>query len=762
MKRSFFLIFPLLISTLFFAESAPRPNILYLYVDDMGWGSLGPNGQFERKKKGLPRVLTPNLDRLAARSVNFTRAYGCTVCSPARSSQQTGFHQGHTFKGDRNDPNNAKKAMRADDVLMGDVLSQAGYTTGYWGKWGYGGSKDQENPTIDNVQTLPTSHGYQFVLAELHHVRAHTFFQPTLWSAPSKKGGLELVPNSMAKYIGKKEYPNEPSLHNHPDYPKVAYCDDAYCFAALDFVRAGAKEYRATGKPFFGLLAVQVPHAPFDEIEELPHWERGYKDQPKFAKLAAQTRQWAAMVTRIDGHFGNLFQALEDPDGDGDTSDLIAENTLIIFQSDNGGPGGPSNRELDTNGGLRGTKGSIYEGGIRVPTMMSWPAKISKASQLKAGTSTDRVIDVSDLLPTFCELAGVDTPTGLDGVSLAPTLTGVGEQRMREFLIHEAGKGQSIIRGKYKLIRTKKQLELYDLEADRSESNDIAKGNEKLVEELEALLLGERVDEPRGFANTYHHWTGSNGSKTSDPKNWSDYVYSNAGITYLEDKGAPRISWTATFENEGSEAVMAKGDVDLEFLSLEVRGEKAPAELALEKGVNLVGRNEIRLAKGAILRLNGGTVSSLRWIDVKPGAQLRGTGKVEGTLYNSGEVSLVSAVGNGGPILAVLGSYRESPGSNLSVVVPQLGKTPTLVVSGEAKLRGNLAIAIETEANLKPGAVFPVIKADQIEGRFSNPGNRIILPGGKIFGIEYSENMVFLRVQKNEVRHLISENRNYQ
>lgn len=163
----------------FATEPAPRPNILYFYVDDLGWGSIGPNGQAARKAKGLPSVRTPNLDRLAARGINFTRGYGCHVCSPARSSQQSGFHQGHTFA-DNNDPNNARKAMRADDILMGDALSAAGYATGYWGKWGYGGSKDLIEPTIDNIQTLPTSHGYQHVLAELHHVRAHTFFQPTL------------------------------------------------------------------------------------------------------------------------------------------------------------------------------------------------------------------------------------------------------------------------------------------------------------------------------------------------------------------------------------------------------------------------------------------------------------------------------------------------------------------------------------------------------------------------------------------------------
>ena len=145
----------LCLSTFTFAADAPRPNILYFYVDDMGWGSIGPNGQAERRAKGLPSVKTPNLDKLAAEGMNFTHAYGCTVCSPARSSQQTGFHQGHTFA-DRNDPDNAKKAIRTDDVTMGDALSAASYATGYWGKWGYGGSKEQKNPVIQNVQTLPS------------------------------------------------------------------------------------------------------------------------------------------------------------------------------------------------------------------------------------------------------------------------------------------------------------------------------------------------------------------------------------------------------------------------------------------------------------------------------------------------------------------------------------------------------------------------------------------------------------------------------
>ena len=102
----------------------PRPNILYFYVDDMGWGAIGPNGQAERRAQNLPSVRTPNIDKLAAQGINFRRGYACHVCSPSRASQQSGFHQGHAYA-DRNDPDNARKAMRADDVLIGDVLSDA-------------------------------------------------------------------------------------------------------------------------------------------------------------------------------------------------------------------------------------------------------------------------------------------------------------------------------------------------------------------------------------------------------------------------------------------------------------------------------------------------------------------------------------------------------------------------------------------------------------------------------------------------------------
>lgn len=735
-----------------------RPNILYFYVDDMGWGSIGPNGQAERRASGLPTVKTPNLDQLAAEGVNFTRAYGCTVCSPARSSQQTGYHQGHTFA-DRNDPDNAKKAMRAEDVTMGDVLSEAGYVTAYWGKWGYGGSKEQEDPTLDNLQTLPTSHGYQHVLAELHHVRAHTFFQPTLWSAPAPKGsrgGLQLIPNTLRPFVGDERYPPQPSNHHHPQYPEIAYCDDFYAFAALDFVKEQGMNYRETGQPFFGLLAVQVPHAPFGEVATLPGWNEAYVDDPHFEKLAAQSQQWAAMVTRIDAHFGNLLAALEDPDGDGDKADSIKDDTLVIFMSDNGGPGGKNNVELDANAGLRGNKGSIYEGGIRVPTVLRWPSRITTDTDLAAGSSSDRVIDVSDLLPTFCDLAGAEIPVGLDGVSLAPLLTGEGEQRSREFLIHEAGKRKSIIRGKDKLVLTSKGkgLELYDLESDRSETTNLAKEKRKLVKELETLLLGERVDEPQGFSNTYHSWTGADGAETSNPDHWSDYVYANAGITYQEERGAPQLSWTAVMGNSGSEPAVARGNADLEFLGLELRGnpevEKATQELALGDGINLTGRNEVRVSRGGILTLDGGEVSSLRWIDVKEGGRLRGKGSIEGTLYQSGTVE-ISVRPKSDERLRVAGDYRPTRSARLSIPLRETDEAP-MAVSGTAYLAGKLEL-IETEpGKLRVGDRILLLGAARVQGRFDLPDDEILTGEGTRLRLVYeSDGVMAVVLEDNEL-----------
>lgn len=641
------------------AAEAPRPNILYLYLDDFGWGGLGPNGQHALRDAGQAHLITPALDRLADEGVNFQRAYGCTVCSPARASQQTGFHQGHAYA-DRNNPDNARKAMRADDVTMGDVMSAAGYTTGFWGKWGFGATDDQNNPQLVNLQTLPNRHGYQHILAELHHVRAHTFFQPTLWKFAPGDSQISLVPNSLAAYENNADYPDAPALQNDAGYPSPAYCDDAYSFAALDFVRQQGQNYNATGQPFFALFSVQIPHSPYGDITSLPDWNAAYAETDFFAGLSNNAKQYAAMVTRIDAHIGNLLDALEDPNHDGDTSDSIADNTLVIFQSDNGG----QNDLMQQNADLRGAKGSIWEGGIRIPMLARWPDKIKAGAGLEPGTNSQRIIDVTDMLPTFCELAGEEVPLGIDGISIAPTLSGDGEQIDRDFLIHEAGSNASIIRGDWKLVRTGTDAyQLYDLGSDPTESNNVAglAQHAELVAELSSLLLGERVTEPAWFAATYHDWTGDDGDATSDADHWSDYLYADLGGTYETDAGAPQLSWIARMHHDGASPNTAIADADLELLALEIAGETTTQTLELASH-RLTGRNGIRIGANGAVTFDNGTLSTLRRIELSGNGSLTGAGTVEGTLVSAGRVEVTEASATTEP-----GPDVETPGPDVSL-----------------------------------------------------------------------------------------------
>ena len=223
----------------------------------MIWGGAhsGRTASSDRKAKGLPYLLTPNLDRLAAEGRNFTRSYGCAVCTPARSSQQSGFHQGHTLA-DWNNPGQPEiKAMRADEVLMGDALSKTGYATGYWGKWGFGGSRRHGRalPLSTSRPCLPPMATNMWWPNSITCVRTPSF-QPTLWMAPAPEGtegGLELQTQFHGVLQGKFAYPDLPARQNHPDYPETAYCDDVYCFAALDFVRTQAQAYlKSAANPF--------------------------------------------------------------------------------------------------------------------------------------------------------------------------------------------------------------------------------------------------------------------------------------------------------------------------------------------------------------------------------------------------------------------------------------------------------------------------------------------------------------------------------
>jgi hypothetical protein len=329
------------------------------------------------------------------------------------------------------------------------------------------------------------------------------------------------------------------------------------------------------------------------------------------------------------------------------------------------------------------------------------------------------------MLPTFCELAGTPVPLGLNGVSLAPTLTGKGEQRVRDFLIHEAGGQASIIRGRYKLIRSrgnakaakpgsknKKRpkksasgkntgnLQLYDLQTDLAEKNNIASVQSQLVKELNALLTGERVDEAAGFANTYHSWKGAKEGAIGQASNWTDYVYQNAGETYQRESGSPQAHWCAKID-QGS--TMASKDA--EFLGLEVGG-----SLTVKKGAKVHARNELRVLQKGQLIIQGGAIESLRWVDVQSGGTLAGHGTVNADLFSKGTLAL----------------SLDKP----------------LVVKGTVKLSGQLSIA--DAVKVKRGQSVTALKAKSISGRFEN--DKVSL-AGKSYSIAYTATSVTVTVK---------------
>lgn len=724
LKQLLYSTIALVISSQFlYSESLSnkRPNIVYFYLDDLGWGSLIPNGQNDRRQSGKATPKIPNIDNLTMNGVNFSRAYGAPVCSPARSCQQTGYHQGHTYA-DRNDRDNARKAIRKEDVTMGTLMKKAGYVTGYWGKWGYGGSSTKEaNPVILNQQTLPSEHGYDYILAELHHVRAHTFFQPTLWEFKPGYKNMKLTPNSLSKYKGSSKYPEKPAYQNDKNYPKIAYADDSYAFAMLDFVREKSQAYKKTGQPFFALFAPQVPHSPFDEITQLPNYDIEFKGDKYYQKLHPQAKQWACMMSRIDSHIGNIIQALKDPNSDGDQSDSIFDNTLIVLMSDNGAASNKAIPQLGANSNLRGAKNSIFEGGIRVPCIVHWPSKINQESSLKSGTSTDFITCATDMLPTFCEIVGIDSPTGIDGVSIAPYLTGQGEQRHREYFIHESQPSRSIIRDNMKLIQKGQKYWLYDL--SKNEKQDLSKAQPELRKELAQILKDEQVEAPQWTANTYHQWLGANGAPISKANNWSRYVYKDMERTYEEEEGSPRIPWTAFIHNSSNRAKAVEVDQNVDFLSLELKGR---VYLNIHDKT-LTARNELRAYKNVKISLKGGSISTMRWLDLRKDSTFIGYGSITGSFYHSGNLFVKDEA------LIVEKDFVAQKQARFMFT-----EESQLIVKGQAKITGELMLNIPQK--LPKGKTLTIIHSSKLTGQFKN--TKLKSMSGQDFKLSYSKKSV--------------------
>ena len=414
-----------------FALAADKPNIVYILVDDAGIGDFSVYGS----KYGL----TPNIDRLAAEGMKFTRAYsGSAVCAPSRWVLMTGQHTGHILRR-ANQSKNGLLALPAGQSTAARLLKDAGYATGGFGKWGLG------NPGTTGVAE---NQGFDLFFGYYDQKHAHDYYTDYLVRNSEK------VPYQQS---GK---------HTWEDYSHTRIVDET-----LKFIEQNKD------KPFFCYAAWTPPHSDFVIPDNAP-----YSDKP----WSETEKNYAAMVKLIDKDVGRVMQKLKDLG--------IDDNTLVVFTSDNG-----ANEEfietLNSTGGLRGSKRMLYEGGIRAPFIARWPG------QIQPGTTSDLLTTFADFLPTATDLAGVPPTAGTDGISIAPTLLGEKQAEQHEalyFEIYEPYFQQAVRWGDWKGYRlgTKAPLELYDLKADPAEKQDLASAHPEIVKKIETIMAAEHTPSP--------------------------------------------------------------------------------------------------------------------------------------------------------------------------------------------------------------------------------------------------------------------------
>lgn len=445
------------------AADALRPNIVYIMVDDLGYGDLGCYGQ--------KVIQTPNLDRLAAEGMRFTDFYaGHTVCRPSRLVLWLGQHVGHTGL-----IGNRSRSLTGQETTVAGLLKKAGYATGGVGKWALG---NVDKPSEVHNPGHPNNNGFDYWFGYLNQGNAHNFYPTYLWENDNQV----TLPGNVID-------PN-PAGRGRVSSKRVSYSHDFMTEAAFRFIREHSDE------KFLMHIHWTIPHANNEggrvtgDGMEVPSWGiYSSKDWPNPEK------GFAAMITHMDRDVGRLMALLEEL--------KIDDETLVIFTSDNGPheEGGHKHEFFDSNGPLKGHKRSMHEGGYRVPLIARWPGKI------EAGKVSDHPSAAPDFLPTACELAGVDAPADTDGISYLPTLLGIpDEQEKHEYLYCASQEGQTSVGvryGTWKLVQYRQKSRsgkksdkaavrpdwrLYDLTSDIGEENNVADGHPEVVDTILGLL----------------------------------------------------------------------------------------------------------------------------------------------------------------------------------------------------------------------------------------------------------------------------------
>lgn len=432
MKRTLTFLLSFLLAPMAFAD---KPNVIYILLDDAGYGDLSCYGQ--------KKFQTPHIDKLAAEGMRFTQHYsGSTVCAPTRCCLMTGVHTGHSYvRGNREVKPEGQAAMPADIVTLPRLMKQAGYVTGAFGKWGLGAPGSPSDP----AEHFDLFYGYNC------QRQAHNYYPDHLWR------NKERVPL------------------NGKQYAATMIMDEA-----LKFVSDNQK------KPFFLFLPITVPHAAMQAPEkDMAPWRKKFPQFENTVGRYAGTEiknpiaAFAAMMTLTDDGIGQLMSLLQKLE--------IDENTVVMLSSDNGPhkEGGHNPEFFDSNGPLRGHKRDLYEGGVRAPLIVRWPGKV------KAGSTSDLISAHWDMLPTICELGGADIPAGIDGISMVPEISGKGTQPKHEFLyweFYERGGKRAVRFDNFKAVQLKLTgvdqtdgVEIYDLNSDIGETKDVAGQNPKAV-----------------------------------------------------------------------------------------------------------------------------------------------------------------------------------------------------------------------------------------------------------------------------------------
>lgn len=462
MKKVWLVVFLVSIIELGYTQQNSQFNIVFILADDLGWKDLSCYGN--------PFNETPNLDKLAQNGVRFTQAYAaCPVCSPTRASIMTGKYPARLrltnyIAGNRVDKSSSvippkwEAELSSDETTLAELLKNKGYTTGMVGKW------HLHSKEAGKLQSQgPWNQGFDY-------------------SRMIGKNGLDYYNYSILK-----DAPNQTDYEDRG----TTYLTDKLTDYGVEFIQQNAQrasDTHASNRPFFLYMAYSAPH-----VMMIPRADKLSKYMQKYEKFKGKYNpNYGAMLESLDDGVGRLVQALKEQG--------VLENTLIVFTSDNGGLGmeelGPA---PTTNEPLRKWKGHVYEGGTRVPAIMSWEGKIPK------GITSDVYYSSIDYLPTLCELTGItELPADIDGISqrslfLEPQKAFSSERPIFWHYPHfsnQMGRPAGAVRvGDYKLVELYETntFELFNLRNDISEEKNLALQMPEKTQQMRQLLADWRL-----------------------------------------------------------------------------------------------------------------------------------------------------------------------------------------------------------------------------------------------------------------------------